>query len=113
MVVFVTLRELTAHYVKAYKKGPLNSETRKAYEELKRVGDTLGQELTSQFFKQLVERYSVKSNDYEKMTVKELDQAILSQYRSYMKQFEDVRKDKANCVVKRPQNKRRSSFEIK
>lgn len=38
----MTIEELTRHYVEAYKNGPLSSETRTAYDNLKRYGDSLG-----------------------------------------------------------------------
>ncbi len=108
----MTLRELTEHYVKAFKNGPHNSETRKAYDTLKRIGEQQGKDLTNLFFRRLVEDYTMESHKYENLTTEKLNQAILIQYRSYIQQFQNEREEKSPFKRNVIKNKRRPTLEI-
>ncbi len=108
----MTIEELTRHYVKAYKNGPLSSETRTAYDNLKRYGDLLGINLSKKFFQELLERYQSSPQKYLEKTPEEIDQDILSQYGRYMQQLQlQKEKPEAEAVgVKRQE--RRETIEI-
>lgn len=106
----MTIEELTRHYVKAYKNGPLSSETRIAYDNLKRYGDSLGINLSKKFFKELLERYQSSPQKYLEKTTEEIDQDILSQYGRYMQQLQQEKPEAEAAGVKRQE--RREAIEI-
>lgn len=106
----MTIEELTRHYVKAYKNGPLSSETRIAYDNLKRYGDSLGINLSKKFFQELLERYQSSPQKYLEKTTEEIDQDILSQYGRYMQQLQQEKPKAEAASVKRQE--RREAIEI-
>lgn len=108
----MTVEELTRHYVKAFKNGPLSSETRTAYENLKQYGDSLGVNLNKTFFQDLLRKYRREPQKYLDKAPEEIDQDILSQYRSFMQQMQEKREKttvEAGIVKKQ---ERRASIEI-
>lgn len=107
----MTLEELMKHYVKAFKKGAKTSETRQAYEQLRQKGQSLGIDLNKEFFQKLLARYRQQSNLLQEKSPEEINQDILSQYRSYMEQFQEQHCRYPEMVKK--QKKRSVNFEIK
>lgn len=108
----MTIEELTRHYVEAYKNGPLSSETRIAYDNLKRYGDSLGINLNKKFFQELLERYQSRPQKYLEKTPEEIDQDILSQYGRYMQQLQQQKEKPAEETVAVKKQERRQAIEI-
>lgn len=108
----MTVEELTKHYIKAFKKGPLSSETRKAYDNLKQYGDSLGVDLSKTFFQNLLEQCRREPQRYLNKTTEEIDQDILSQYGSYMQQMQEKMEKPETKVAPAPKQERRNVIEI-
>lgn len=107
----MTLEELMKHYVKAFKKGAKTSETRQVYEQLRQKGQALGIDLNKEFFQKLLVRYREAPHLLHGQSPEEINQDILSQYRSYMEQFQEQHCRTPEIVKK--QKKRSVNFEIK
>ncbi len=108
----MTVEDLTKHYVKAFKKGPLSSETRKAYDNLKQYGDSLGVNLSKTFFQNLLEQCRREPQKYQDKTVDEINKDILSQCMSYMQQMQEKTGKSETQTSSAPKPERRNVIEI-
>lgn len=86
----MTIGEITKHYVKAFKNGPLSSETKRAYETLKQHGEALGVDLNKAFFHEILENYQKEPQKYDNiLSEEEINQDILSQYHGYIQRIQE------------------------
>ena len=109
---YMTIEDFTKHYVKAFKKGPLSSETRKAYDDLKQYGESLGINLNKAFFEEIIKEYQEEPQKYVNKDPDEINQDILVQCRMYMQQIQEKEEKPVaeTRVVK--QQERRGIIEI-
>lgn len=108
----MTIEELTRHYVKAFKNGPLSSETRIAYDNLKLYGESMGVNLSKTFFQELLKKYRREPQKYLNKTSEEINQDILSQYRKYMQQMQEKEEKPISEVIGVKKQERRAGIEI-
>lgn len=109
----MTIGELTRHYVKSFRNGPLGSETRVAYDNLMRIGTSLGVNLNNAFFKELMKRYQEKPEMYKDISPEQLNKDILSQYQSYMQSLQEMTEEQPVKKSIKINKERRSSIEIR
>lgn len=109
----MTIEELTRHYVKSFKNGPLSSETRIAYDNLRQYGASLGINLNKEFFKELLKRYQEKPQKYKDISPEELNKDILFQYQNYMQMLQEQPETQLMKKDTVTNKERRSSIEFR
>lgn len=109
----MTIGELTRHYVKSFKNGPLSSETRIAYDNLRQYGASLGVNLNKEFFKELMKRYQENPQKYKDILPEELNKDILFQYQNYMQKLQEQPETQLMKKGTVTNKERRSSVEIR